>query len=112
MIVTLPQRFLTRTLAAALAHVPHAANSHLGIIENMSYLELPADGTRMGIFGSVRVTPGEPTRRQLPGGIPMDQNVRIGGDTGKPIVSAKISSVTSLLPLQTTQIAHRIAAQR
>ena len=56
-----------------------------GIVENMSYLELP-DGTRMDVFGSGG---GERMAREAGvafiGAIPMDPSVREGGDTGKPV---------------------------
>jgi ATP-binding protein involved in chromosome partitioning len=42
------------------------------------------------------------------GGIPMDQNVRIGGDTGKPIV---ISYPDSPVAKALTEIAQKIAAK-
>ena len=58
----------------------------LGIVENMSYLDLP-DGTRMDIFGSGGGEElAQATDTTFLGKVPIDQNVRIGGDTGKPIV--------------------------
>jgi ATP-binding protein involved in chromosome partitioning len=57
----------------------------IGVVENMSYLELP-DGNRMDIFGTGG---GEKlaTESNVPfiGQIPLDPNVRIGGDTGEPV---------------------------
>jgi len=57
-----------------------------GVVENMSYLELP-DGTRMDVFGSGG---GERLAREsgVPfiGAIPMDPAVRQGGDNGVPVV--------------------------
>jgi ATP-binding protein involved in chromosome partitioning len=60
----------------------------LGVIENMSYLEMP-DGSRMDIFGngggqSLALETNSP----FLGEIPMDSLVRIGGDNGQPIVLA------------------------
>jgi len=58
----------------------------LGVIENMSYLDLP-DGTRMDIFGSGGGEKlAQATQTPFLGKVPIDQNVRIGGDSGKPIV--------------------------
>jgi ATP-binding protein involved in chromosome partitioning len=58
----------------------------LGVVENMSYLELP-DGTRMDIFGQGG---GETLAREagVPfiGAIPMDAAVRQAGDGGTPVV--------------------------
>jgi ATP-binding protein involved in chromosome partitioning len=57
----------------------------LGVIENMSYLETP-DGNRQEIFGSGG---GASTAQQLDtellAQIPLDPNLRIGGDQGIPI---------------------------
>jgi ATP-binding protein involved in chromosome partitioning len=68
----------------------------LGVVENMSYLELP-DGTRMDVFGSGG---GEElaSNADVPfmGCIPMDPEVRIGGDHGKPIVVTHPDSPTAL----------------
>jgi ATP-binding protein involved in chromosome partitioning len=74
----------------------------------MSFLELP-DGTRMDIFGSGG---GEQLAQAAEvnflGKVPMDQNVRIGGDSGKPIlVSHPESPVANAL----REIAQKIAAQ-
>jgi ATP-binding protein involved in chromosome partitioning len=80
----------------------------LGIIENMSYLELP-DGTRMDIFGSgggERLA--QVTESRFLGHVPMDPNVRIGGDHGQPIV---VSHPESAPAKALTEIAQKIAAQ-
>ena len=58
----------------------------LGVIENMSYLELP-DGSKMEVFGNGG---GEKlaaeTEAPFLGKIPMMPEVREGGDSGKPIL--------------------------
>jgi len=62
------------------------------VVENMSWLDLP-DGTRMELFGagggqsvadSLAATTG--TRVPLLGQVPIDQQVREGGDAGAPVV--------------------------
>ena len=57
----------------------------IGVLENMSYLELP-DGTKMDVFGTGG---GEQLALEsnVPflGKIPLDPEIRIGGDNGKPI---------------------------
>jgi ATP-binding protein involved in chromosome partitioning len=80
----------------------------LGIVENMSYLDLP-DGTRMDIFGSGGGEQlAQAAQANFLGKIPIDQNVRIGGDSGKPIlVSYPDSAVANAL----RDISKRIAAQ-
>ena len=84
----------------------------LGIIENMSYLELP-DGTRMDVFGSGG---GEALARELGvaflGKIPMDPEVRKGGDAGKPVVIAQPDApVAQALREVAQRVAARISVQ-
>jgi ATP-binding protein involved in chromosome partitioning len=58
----------------------------LGVVENMSYLELP-DGTRLDVFGSgggERLA--QEARVPFIGSIPIDPAVRQGGDQGVPVV--------------------------
>ena len=107
-IVTLPQLVSLEDAGRGLNMFRTLEVPILGIIENMSYLELP-DGTRMDIFGSgggQRLA--QATQASFLGQVPMDQNVRIGGDTGKPIV---ISYPDSPVALALTEISMRIAAQ-
>jgi ATP-binding protein involved in chromosome partitioning len=58
----------------------------LGIVENMSYLMVPGTNQKLDIFGSGA---GKRTAERMGinflGEIPLDPDVRIGGDTGKPI---------------------------
>jgi ATP-binding protein involved in chromosome partitioning len=62
----------------------------LGIVENMSYLDCPHCHERIDVFscGGGRRTANE---MQVPflAELPLDPQVRIGGDTGKPIVLRK-----------------------
>jgi len=107
-IVTLPQLVSLEDAGRGLNMFKTLEVPILGIVENMSYLELP-DGTRMDIFGSgggeelARVT-----ETTFLGTVPMDQNVRIGGDTGKPIV---VSYPDSPVARALTEIAQKIAAK-
>ncbi len=107
-IVTLPQLVSLEDAGRGLNMFKTLEVPILGIVENMSYLELP-DGTRMDIFGTGG---GEELARATEttflGSIPMDQNVRIGGDTGKPIV---VSYPESPVALALTEIAQKIAAK-
>src|SRR3954467_7102609 len=59
----------------------------LGIVENMSYLQCPHCSERIDVFstGGGRGTAKE-VQGTFRGGLPLDPQVRIGGDTGKPIV--------------------------
>ena len=64
----------------------------LGIVENMSYLELP-DGSRMDVFGQGGGEQlAEDTGVPFIGAIPLNPSVREGGDAGIPIVVSKPES--------------------
>ncbi len=62
----------------------------LGIVENMSYLTCPHCAERIDVFshGGGRRTAHEMEVHFL-GELPLDPEVRIGGDTGEPIVRQK-----------------------
>ena len=59
----------------------------LGIVENMSYLVVPGTGQRVDAFGQGG---GRRTAEEMGvhflGEIPLDPQIRIGGDTGRPVV--------------------------
>lgn len=68
----------------------------LGIVENMSYFVCPQCGERTDIFsygGAKREC--ERLNTKLLGEIPIDAEIRIGGDEGKPIVSKNPDSPQS-----------------
>lgn len=94
-IVTLPQKVSLEDASRGLQMFKQLDVPVLGVVENMSYLELP-DGTRIDVFGSGG---GEELARAAGedylGGIPMDPIVRQGGDQGKPIVVTHPDSPTS-----------------
>ena len=85
-IVTLPQKVSTDDAGRGLEMFRKLGVPIIGVIENMSYLETP-NGERMDIFGSGG---GEKFANDagVPflGAIPMQANIREGGDHGKPIV--------------------------
>jgi ATP-binding protein involved in chromosome partitioning len=87
-IVTLPQAVSLEDARRGLEMFRALNVPILGVIENMSYLTLP-DGSKMDVFGQGG---GEQLAKaaDVPflGGIPMNPNVRIGGDNGKPIIVA------------------------
>ena len=107
-IVTLPQLVSLEDASRGLNMFKQLEVPILGIVENMSYLDLP-DGTRMDIFGSGG---GEElasaTETTFLGKIPIDQNIRIGGDTGKPIV---VSHPESAVAKSLQEISQKIAAK-
>ncbi|MEW5941821.1 MAG: Mrp/NBP35 family ATP-binding protein [Chloroflexota bacterium] len=107
-IVTLPQLVSLEDAIRGLNMFRSLEVPILGVIENMSFLELP-DGTRMDIFGTgggEQLAQG--TSVPFLGKIPMDQNVRIGGDSGKPIM---VTHPESPVAVALRGIAENLAAQ-
>lgn len=105
-IVTLPQLVSLEDAGRGLNMFKTLEVPILGIVENMSYLEMP-DGSKMDLFGSGGGEKlAESTGTPFLGQVPIDQNVRIGGDSGKPIVDSHPNS-----PVATafTEIAMKIA---
>jgi ATP-binding protein involved in chromosome partitioning len=94
-IVTLPQQVSLDDATRGLEMFKQLNVPILGIVENMSFLEL-ADGTKMDIFGK-----GGGERMALEtgvpyiGAIPMDPAVRVGGDAGAPIVVSHPNSAAA-----------------
>lgn len=69
----------------------------LGIIENMSYLDIPGSDQRMDIFGhGGGKQMAEKFGVPFLGEIPLDPDIRIGGDSGNPIIESKPESKASL----------------
>lgn len=92
LVVTTPQAAAADVAERAGAIATQTAQKLAGVIENMSYLEMP-DGGRMELFGSgggqvltERLTAAVGTEVPLLGQIPLDIRLREGGDTGAPIV--------------------------
>jgi len=108
LIVTLPQQVSLDDARRGLEMFRALEVPVLGVIENMSYLELP-DGSRMDIFGAgggqrLAEEAGVP----FLGIVPMDPLVRVGGDSGNPIVVAKPDSAAAQALLA---IAKEVAAR-
>ena len=107
-IVTLPQQVSLEDARRGLEMFRALDVPLLGVIENMSYLELP-DGTRMDIFGAGG---GEKLAKDsgVPfiGAIPIDPSVRTGGDGGQPVV---VSNPESVAAKSLRAIAEDIAAK-
>lgn len=107
-VVTLPQLVSLEDASRGLNMFKTLEVPILGVVENMSYLDLP-DGTRMDLFGSGGGEElAKATETTFLGGIPIDQNVRIGGDHGKPIVA---SHPDSAVAKALVEISQRIAAK-
>jgi len=91
-VVTTPQRAAAEVAERAGAIALQTHQRLVGVIENMSWLELP-DGSRQEIFGagggqavadSLTRTVGAPV--PLLGQVPLDTRLRIAGDEGTPVV--------------------------
>ena len=108
LIVTLPQKVSIEDARRGLEMFRTLDVPILGVVENMSYLELP-DGDRMDIFGQGG---GEKLAREAGvsfiGAIPLDPHVREGGDIGVPIV---VSHPDSAVAKALTSIAQDLAAK-
>jgi ATP-binding protein involved in chromosome partitioning len=94
-IVTLPQQVSLDDARRGLEMFRQLEVNIFGVVENMSYLELP-NGELMDVFGSGG---GERLAKEagVPymGAIPMDPIVRKGGDSGKPVIISHPESPVS-----------------
>ena len=86
-VVTTPQDVSLIDVKKAIRMFQRVNVPILGIVENMSYFIAPDTGKKYYIFGSGG---GEKLAKELSvpllGSIPINQNIREGGDNGKPIV--------------------------
>ncbi len=115
LVVTTPQQAAAEVAERAGAIALQTRQKVLGVVENMSWLELP-DGSRMTPFGegggervAQRLTRAIGADVELLGRVPLETAVREGGDAGVPIVlSAPDSPAGSAL----RAIADKLAVQR
>jgi len=94
LVVTTPQAAAADVAERAGTIATQTGQKVAGVIENMSFLEMP-DGGRMELFGSgggatlaERLSAAVDTDVPLLGQIPLDIRLREGGDAGKPVVLA------------------------
>jgi ATP-binding protein involved in chromosome partitioning len=111
-IVTMPQRVSVEDARRGLEMFRALQVPVLGVVENMSYLELP-DGSRMDVFGQGG---GEALAHQsgVPflGAIPMDAAVRQAGDEGTPVVVRQPESAVAKAMMSIAQsVAARLSVQ-
>jgi ATP-binding protein involved in chromosome partitioning len=92
LVVTTPQAAAAEVAERAGAIAVQTGQKVAGVIENMSWLELP-DGSRMELFGAgggaaVASRLGDMLGTPVPllGSIPLEQRLREGGDAGRPVV--------------------------
>jgi ATP-binding protein involved in chromosome partitioning len=114
LVVTTPQTAAAEVAERAGTIALQTHQRITGVIENMSWLELP-DGTRMEPFGSgggatVAAALGRAMGTDVPllGQVPMDQALREGSDIGVPLV---LSDPTSPAAAVLSAIAERLAGR-
>ena len=102
LVVTTPQLAAREVAERAGSIALQTHQQIVGVVENMSWLELP-DGSRMELFGSGggqavadSLAASTGTRVPLLGQVPIDQQVREGGDDGLPIVLGSPDSPASV----------------
>ncbi|MCL2848449.1 MAG: Mrp/NBP35 family ATP-binding protein [Micrococcales bacterium] len=91
LVVTTPQAAAAEVAERAGALAAHTHQSVVGVLENMSWLDLP-DGTRLEVFGSGggqqvadRLSQTLGTDVPLLGQVPIDMALREAGDAGTPV---------------------------
>jgi len=94
LVVTTPQQAAAEVAERAGAIALQTKQQIVGVVENMSWLELP-DGSRLELFGSgggqaVADSLSRATGATVPllGQVPIDVALREGGDSGQPVVLA------------------------
>jgi ATP-binding protein involved in chromosome partitioning len=95
LIVTLPQKVSLEDARRGLEMFRQLEIPVLGVVENMSYLEMP-DGQKMDIFGSGGGKDlAKAANVDFIGAVPIDPAVREGGDNGKPILISQPESAAA-----------------
>lgn len=107
-IVTLPQKVSLEDARRGLQMFKTMDVPVLGVVENMSYLEMP-DGTQVDVFGhGGGAELAQESDVPLIGTIPLEPSVREGGDSGVPIV---VSNPESKVAKALVNIAEDLAAK-
>ena len=114
LVVTTPQAAAAEVAERAGAIAVQTRQRVVGVVENMSWLELP-DGTRQEIFGSgggqaVADSLTQTIGASVPllGQIPLDTRLREGGDSGAPVV---LSAPTSPAAVALRAVANGLATR-
>lgn len=111
-IVTMPQKVSQEDAERAIEMFRTMKVPILGVVENMSYLMLE-DGKKLDLFGEgggrqMAESAGVP----FLGSIPIDPHVRVGGDSGSPVVVAHPDSEAAVALKDISEaIAARISVQ-
>lgn len=107
-IVTTPQQVALSDVVRGVRMFEQLNVPVLGVIENMSYFVAPDTGKRYDIFGhGGGETMAQKMEVDFLGEIPLEPNIRIGGDEGQPIV---IREAESPAAQSIRDIAHKVAA--
>jgi ATP-binding protein involved in chromosome partitioning len=95
-VVTTPQKVSLADTRRAVRMYQKLNIRPLGLIENMSHFECPSCGTETDLFGhgAGEALAGEMSIPFL-GRLPIYQPIRVGGDTGRPIVVAEPESAAA-----------------
>lgn len=103
LVVTTPQQAAAEVAERAGSIALQTRQRVAGVIENMSWLEMP-DGSRMEVFGSgggaaVAESLSKAIGSDVPllGQVPLDPRLRENGDTGTPIVQAVPESAAAVV---------------
>ena len=115
LVITTPQQAAAEVAERAGAIALQTRQKILGVVENMSWLELP-DGTRMEPFGAgggeqvaQRLTRAVGAPVELLGQVPLETTLREGGDAGVPVV---LSAPESASGSELRTIAERLAVRK
>ncbi|MFI7597024.1 Mrp/NBP35 family ATP-binding protein [Actinoplanes sp. NPDC049681] len=115
LVVTTPQAAAAEVAERAGAIALQTHQRLVGVVENMSWLELP-DGSRMEVFGAgggstVAASLTQTVGASVPllGQVPLDTRVREAGDAGTPIVLADPSAPAAKA---LDAVAERLAVRR
>jgi ATP-binding protein involved in chromosome partitioning len=108
-VVTTPQKVSLADTRRAVRMYQKLNIRPLGLIENMSHFECPSCGAETDLFGhgAGEALAGEMSIPFL-GRLPIYQPIRVGGDTGRPIVVAEPESAAALA---FRKVAEQAAAQ-
>jgi ATP-binding protein involved in chromosome partitioning len=93
-IVTTPSEVSLEDARKAVLMFQQVRVNILGLVENMSYMTVPGTSQRIDVFGhGGGKRTAEAMNVPFLGELPLDPDIRIGGDTGKPVtISGNLNS--------------------
>ncbi|GGM42791.1 iron-sulfur cluster carrier protein [Longimycelium tulufanense] len=114
LVVTTPQQAAAEVAERAGAIALQTRQRLAGVIENMSWLEMP-DGSRMDVFGTgggqvVADSLSRATGAEVPllGQVPLDPRLREAGDAGTPLVLGEPDAPAAVV---LREVAHRLSTR-